>query len=135
MRRLLIVEDNDNVRAVLADLCRMFGYEVEAVPHGLAAVEACAAHAYDVVLMDCHMPVMGGLEATRKIRAAQGEAERRPVIIAVTGDGDRDECLAAGMDDHLVKPVRPGLLRATLARWRATSRSGTASPLPSQTPP
>jgi CheY-like chemotaxis protein len=111
----------------------MFGYEVETAAHGLEAVEACATGAHDIVLMDCHMPVMGGLEATRRIRAAEGE--RRHVIIAVTGDGDRDECLAAGMDDHLLKPVRPGLLRATLARWRATSRSGTASPLPSQTPP
>jgi len=133
MRRLLIVDDNDNVRAVLGDLCRMFGYEVEEAAHGLAAVEACAARTFDIVLMDCHMPVMDGLEATRTIRAA--ETDRRQVIIAVTGDGDRDECLAAGMDDHLMKPVRPAVLRATLARWRATSRSGTASPLPSQTPP
>lgn len=133
MRRLLIAEDNDSARAVLADLCRMFGYEVDAVSNGLDAVEACRGGAYDVILMDCHMPVLGGLDATRQIRAADGG--RRPVIIAVTGDGDRDECLAAGMDDYLAKPARPAQLRAVLTRWKATSRSETSARRTSQTLP
>jgi two-component system, sensor histidine kinase and response regulator len=114
-RRILIAEDNENARLILTDLCRMFGYEVEAVAHGLAAVEAFAAGSYDVILMDCHMPVLDGFDATRRIRAADGG--KRPVIIAVTGDGNRDDCIAAGMDDYLTKPVRPQLLRAALTRW------------------
>jgi len=115
-RRILIAEDNENARQILIDLCRMFGYEVDAVEHGLAAVEAARATAYDVILMDCHMPVLDGFDATRMIRgAAQGG--RRPVIIAVTGDGNAEECMAAGMDAHLNKPVRPHILRAALQAW------------------
>ena len=55
-RRILIAEDNENARLILTDLCRMFGYEVVAVEHGLAAVEAAAEGSYDVILIDCHMP-------------------------------------------------------------------------------
>ncbi len=123
-RRILVAEDNDSARMILADLCRVLGYDVDEV-------------AYDVVLMDCQMPVLGGLDATRAIRACEGT--RRTVIIAVTGDGDRDACRAAGMDDYLAKPVRPQQLRAALARWLGvdapTSRSETSSPRTSQTPP
>lgn len=114
MRRILVAEDNESARLILVDLCRMFGYEVDAVPHGLAAVEAAKSNAYDAILMDCHMPVLDGFGATRAIRA---EVDRRMVIIAVTGDGAVEDCLAAGMDDHLVKPVRPQVLRAALHRW------------------
>jgi len=118
--RILIAEDNDSARALLTDLCRMLGYEVDAVGNGLAAVETARATAYDAILMDCHMPVMDGFEATRMIRGAVGG--RRPVIIAVTGDGGVEDCLAAGMDDHLGKPVRPAPLRAMLHRWLGSSR-------------
>src|SRR5262245_43710975 len=104
-RKVLIAEDNDSARQILVDLCRMLNLEVDAVEHGAAAVEAALAGAYDLILMDCQMPVLGGLGATRAIRAVT--LPRRPVIIAVTGDGNRDECLAAGMDDYLAKPVRP----------------------------
>jgi two-component system, sensor histidine kinase and response regulator len=128
-RRILIAEDNENARLILTDLCRMFGYEVEAVGHGLAAVEASAAGSYDVILMDCHMPVLDGFDATRRIRATEGGA--RPVIIAVTGDGNRDDCIAAGMDDYLTKPVRPQLLRAALSRWLEPSGKIAAPAAPS----
>jgi CheY-like chemotaxis protein len=127
-RRILIAEDNENARMILSDLCRMFGYEVEAVGHGLDAVEAFAAGEFDVILMDCHMPVLDGFDATRRIRAT--ERGRRPVIIAVTGDGNRDECIAAGMDDYINKPVRPVVLRAALARWLEPSAHSSAPPPP-----
>jgi len=126
-RRILIAEDNENARLILTDLCRMFGFEVDAVEHGLAAVEACKDSAYDVILMDCHMPVLDGFDATRRIRA--GEGGKRPVIIAVTGDGNPAACLAAGMDDHLCKPVRPQLLRAALGRWLERSGRSSVSPV------
>jgi CheY-like chemotaxis protein len=120
-RRILIAEDNEPARVILCDLCRVLGYEVDEVANGLAAVEACREASYDAILMDCQMPVLDGLGATRAIRA---DTAGRPVIIAVTGDGNRDECLAAGMDDYLSKPVRAATLRATLARWLPRPASG-----------
>src|SRR5688500_12787168 len=90
-RRVLIAEDNDGARMILTDLLRLFGYEVDAVVHGLAAVEAARTGQYDVILMDCNMPVLDGLDATRAIRASDGG--RRPIIIAVTGDNNREDCL------------------------------------------
>lgn len=125
-RRILVAEDNDHVRQILSDLCRMFGYEVDVVVHGLAAVEAAQACAYDAILMDCHMPVLDGLDATRAIRS--GVDGKRPVIIAVTGDGVREDCLAAGMDDYLTKPVKPGTLRQTLSRWLERTRQNPTTP-------
>lgn len=125
-RRILVAEDNDHVRQILSDMCRMFGYEVDVVVHGLAAVEAARETAYDAILMDCHMPVLDGLDATRAIRNDAGG--KRPVIIAVTGDGVRDECLAAGMDDYLTKPVKPVTLRQMLSRWLDRSRQSPTTP-------
>ncbi len=110
-----MAEDNESARMILSDLLRIFGYEVDAVGHGLAAVEACRTSRYDIVLMDSHMPVLDGLDATRAIRAES--IAHHPIIIAITGEDNREDCLAAGMDDYLAKPVRPPVLRATLKEW------------------
>jgi CheY-like chemotaxis protein len=126
VRRILVVEDNDSARAIMCDLCRIFGYEVDSVANGLEAVEAVGRVAYDLVLMDCHMPVMGGLEATRKIRAS--ETGKRVPIVAVTGDGNREACLAAGMDDFLAKPARPTSVRAILSRFLEGKRTSQSTP-------
>jgi CheY-like chemotaxis protein len=78
---------------------------------------------YDLVLMDCQMPVMDGFQATRIIREREGTS-RHTHIIAVTAnamEGDRERCLAAGMDDYLAKPFRAGDLRRALAKWLPTS--------------
>jgi len=81
---------------------------------------------FDIVLMDCQMPIMDGLEATRRIRAGEaGEAGRSVVIIAMTADamaGDREHSLEAGMDDYLAKPITPQALRDVLERWAARAR-------------
>jgi CheY-like chemotaxis protein len=126
-RRILIAEDNEGARNILCELCRIFGYDVDTVENGLAAVEAVARTHYDLVLMDCQMPVMGGLEATRRIRAA-AEGTRGPVIVAVTGEGNPEQCMAAGMDDFLPKPARAPTLRAMLSRYLEPKRTSQSSP-------
>jgi CheY-like chemotaxis protein len=123
-RRILVAEDNESARMIMCDLCRIFGYEVDGVTNGLEAVEACASTHYDLVLMDCQMPVMGGLDATRRIRAAESASGRkRTAIIAVTGDGNPEQCMAAGMDDYLPKPTRPAQFRTTISRWLEPKRA------------
>jgi PAS domain S-box-containing protein len=115
--RILVAEDNHINRLVLRTQLEKLGYEAEIVMTGLEAVDALARDAYDLVLMDCEMPVMDGYEATRRIR--QSDYPRVP-IIAVTAhamSGDRERCLLAGMDDFLSKPVDMQLLAQILAKW------------------
>jgi CheY-like chemotaxis protein len=100
-------------------LLEKLGHEVLVVNSGAAAVVAVADGGFDIVLMDCQMPEMDGYEATRHIRASESAGRRLP-IIAMTANalqGDREQCLAAGMDDYLSKPVRPANLVAMLATW------------------
>ncbi|MBV8210614.1 MAG: response regulator [Burkholderiaceae bacterium] len=116
-RRVLLVEDNPINREVAQSLLSATGLQVEAAEHGAQAVELVAAHKYDLVLMDVQMPVMDGLETTRRIRRQFG-AELP--IVAMTANAfaqDRVACLNAGMNDLLVKPVDPELLYETLLRW------------------
>ncbi|WP_166134336.1 response regulator [Nocardioides ochotonae] len=119
--RVLVVEDNEVNQLVAEGLLSRLGFEVRVAEHGAAAVAAIAAapERYDVVLMDCQMPVMDGYDATRAIRAMPGPASRLP-IVAMTAAAvaeERDRCLAAGMDDFLAKPVDVGALEAALDRW------------------
>jgi CheY-like chemotaxis protein len=108
-----------------------WGVHVEQASDGqqaVAAVQACAAQGrlFDAVLMDVQMPVMSGYEATRALRQRHSASELP--IIALTAAalvGERDEALAAGMNDFLTKPIEPRRLRATLARWVAR-RAGTS---------
>ena len=97
------------------------GCEVEVAADGAAACDAAARGRYDMILMDCHMPVMDGFEATRRIREheAQRRAARTP-IVALTADalaGDRERCLQAGMDDYMTKPVSTATLAGAVERW------------------
>jgi PAS domain S-box-containing protein len=116
---VLVVEDNEINRAVAVRTLERLGYRVEAVHNGAEAVEKFAPETYGAVLMDCQMPVMDGFEATARIRAA--EAGRRPTpIVAMTAGaltGDRERCLAAGMDDYISKPVAFEDLAAVLRLW------------------
>ena len=117
--RILLVEDNDVNRMVADGILKKLGWRTDAVGNGVEALAALAREKYDLVLMDVQMPEMDGLEAARRIRA--GEAGRADVpIIAMTAHampGDRNECLEAGMDDYLAKPISPGALAGVLAKW------------------
>jgi CheY-like chemotaxis protein len=119
-RRALIVEDNAINRQILDRLLRRLGMLVEFANNGREAVDAVLAEPgrFDVVVMDVQMPVMDGLEATRLIRG-QVSATQLP-IIAMTAHAMEEErhlCLAAGMNDHLTKPVDPRALARTLEHW------------------
>jgi signal transduction histidine kinase/DNA-binding NarL/FixJ family response regulator len=121
---ILVAEDNPvNQKVTLLQL-RNLGYTADVVANGRDALHALRAKSYALVLMDAQMPEMDGIEATRRIRAAEKSAEpgfaARIPIVAMTANamsGDREMCLDAGMDDYLAKPVRPEALREVLARY------------------
>lgn len=116
---ILVVEDNDVNQLVARSMVAKLGFDVDVVADGSEAIAATAASEYAAVLMDCHMPVMDGFEATKAIRARQAGHGRLPVIAMTAGalDEDRERCLAAGMDDYLTKPVDMDKLEQVLARW------------------
>jgi PAS domain S-box-containing protein len=120
-KRILLAEDNPvNLRLAVLQLEKL-GYKVDATAHGAAAVETYtrAPSVYDLILMDCQMPQMDGFEATRAIRAMEAGFRHVP-IVAMTANalqGDREACLAAGMDDYISKPVRSVDLHEVVGRW------------------
>jgi signal transduction histidine kinase/AmiR/NasT family two-component response regulator len=125
-KRVLLVEDNMVNQRLMCTMLVRLGIEVLVAGDGRQAVEACGRFSFDLILMDVQMPVMGGIEATRAIRGMHPGAARVP-IIALTASAqvdDRDECLAAGMDDYLTKPVRTAALREMLARYIALAPAG-----------
>ena len=120
-RHILLVEDNPVNQTIASTLLKRIGCEVDVAQDGAVAVERWRDGNYDLVLMDCQMPVMDGYDATRAIRSIEAALARpRTPVVALTANalsGDRELCLAAGMDDHLGKPFTVELLRAMLERW------------------
>jgi two-component system sensor histidine kinase/response regulator len=118
---ILLVEDNETNQKLARALLIKLGHRVEVVSNGAQALEALARENFDMVLMDCRMPVMDGYEATRAIRNAQaGVLDQAIPIIAMTAnamEGDRDKVLSAGMDDYLSKPIDPNLLAEKIRLW------------------
>ncbi len=119
--RILLAEDNRVNRELVGEMLDALGMEVSAVDNGARAVEAWAGGCLALVLMDCQMPELDGYEASREIRRREGQAGGgRVPIVALTAhamQGDREQCLAAGMDDYLAKPFRQAQLEAVLRRW------------------
>ncbi len=119
--RVLVAEDHDINQMVVREMLNTMGLAADLVGDGAAAVEAALAVPYDVVIMDCQMPVLDGMDATRRIRQAHtdGRTSHSPRIIALTANAtaeSRRACLEAGMDAYLTKPVRSVVLQRTLAR-------------------
>jgi CheY-like chemotaxis protein/HPt (histidine-containing phosphotransfer) domain-containing protein len=117
---ILLAEDNRVNQEVCAEILACFGYRVDIVSNGQEAVEARTRNSYDLVLMDFQMPVMDGVEATRRIRMLDQEKGVHTKIIALTAramEGDREQCLEKGMDDYLSKPFTMEAMREMLERW------------------
>jgi signal transduction histidine kinase/HPt (histidine-containing phosphotransfer) domain-containing protein len=135
--KILVTDDNVINQKVASRLLQQFGYTADIASNGAEALAAVEKKSYEIVFMDVQMPGMDGLETTKRIREMEGRAQRKPArIIAMTANamiGDRDKCLAAGMDDYLAKPVRPEGLQAAIER-NANIPSPIAS-LPASTNP
>ena len=119
--RILIVDDNAINQQVAIGLIEDFGSDIDTAENGRDAINALRSKQYDLVLMDCQMPVMDGYTATEEIRCgAAGETAKHIPIVAMTASamaGDRDRCLLAGMDDYITKPLNPEELFPKLAYW------------------
>jgi PAS domain S-box-containing protein len=131
--RALVVEDNAVNQEMARAMLDMLGFHVSTASNGQEGVLAAAADPdLDLILMDCQMPVMDGLAAARAIRAAEPAGSRVP-IVALTGNampGDREACVAAGMDDYLAKPFSLAALKAMLDRWTGACTPTGAGPAP-----
>ena len=136
--RVLVAEDNPVNCEVVTAMLGVAGCSCAIVNDGRRAVETAAREDFDIILMDCQMPEMDGLAATREIRRLEGELGRPSTpIIALTGfanEGDRERCLAAGMDDYLAKPYTLPQLRELLERWLRQRERGGLRLNPSEAP-
>ena len=132
-QRVLLAEDNEINQRITKRLIEKLGFPVDAVANGRQAVEAAGKKNYGLILMDCQMPEMDGFEATAVIRNRERNTRHTP-ICALTANamaGDRERCLAAGMDDYITKPISPEKLQEAVDRWIRRAGKTSAHPTPS----
>ncbi len=125
--RILLAEDNSVNQKVALHMLTQMGFRADVAANGLEVLAAVQRQSYDIILMDVQMPEMDGLEATHRLQELIPDASRRPWIISLTAnamEGDRELCLASGMDDYLSKPLKPDALAAGIARARRIVRPG-----------
>jgi PAS domain S-box-containing protein len=123
--RVLLAEDNLVNQKVAVHLLRNLGYRADVAANGLEVLDAIRRQTYDIILMDVQMPEMDGLETTRELVKLMPDPDSRPWIVALTANamqGDREGCIAAGMDDYISKPIRMVDLAAAMARARLRQR-------------
>jgi CheY-like chemotaxis protein len=136
--RVLLAEDNPVNQMVATHQLRKLGCEIEVASNGVQALAAWERGAHDLIFMDCQMPEMDGLEATRRIRAQEQERSLEPIrIVAMTAaamEGDRESCIQAGMDDYISKPVKIEELKNLLIAIFPTGWSGIRRPTATRTP-
>ena len=128
--RILLAEDNTINQKVAVAQLHQLRYRADTVGNGRVVLEALPRIPYDVVLMDCQMPEMDGYETAQAIRQRENRSDspcpwKSPLYIIAAAhamQGDREKCLAAGMDDYLSMPIRPAELQATLERWQIAMR-------------
>lgn len=128
--RILVVEDHWANQKLLEAMLKQRGHDVQCCENGLEAVNLTASVEFDLILMDCNMPVLDGFASTERIRARKGLNGKVP-IIAVTANamkGDRDKCMASGMDDYITKPVQRVKLHEMIAKWTGIDAAVPSSP-------
>lgn len=121
-KRILIVEDSPFMQAVIKKILDKLKHKTDIISSGTEAINVIAEGAYDLVLLDCQLPILSGYEVAAEIRDREkkGHIKRRNIIIACTAnsmEGDRQRCLDAGMDDHIVKPINEMVINSVLHKW------------------
>jgi two-component system sensor histidine kinase/response regulator len=114
---VLVVDDNRVIRELVTRQLAKLGVQSETAIDGKDAIQKLEGTSYNIVLMDVQMPEMDGIAATQEIRKREQEIGKHTTIIALTGHGSRVECIEAGMDDYIAKPMNIATLRATLQKW------------------
>lgn len=130
--QILLVEDHPINQKLVLTILGQLGYEVDLAEDGWEAVEMCKGKSYDLILMDIQMPRLDGLEATRRIRKIKKD-RFPPIILAMTANAleeDRENCLKAGMDDYIVKPLKSGILETMILKWCNNQKNNTSSSPP-----
>ena len=114
---ILVVDDNRVIRELVTRQLAKLGCQSETAVDGKDALDKLSLKTYDVVLMDVQMPEMDGITATQELRRLEKESGKHTTVIALTGHGSRLECIEAGMDDYIAKPMNIATLKGTLQRW------------------
>jgi two-component system sensor histidine kinase BarA len=114
---VLVVDDNKVIRELVTRQLAKLGAHADTAADGKQALAVLEQTAYDLVLMDVQMPDMDGITTTQEIRKREAAQGKHTVIIALTGHGSRIECIEAGMDDYIAKPMNIATLKTTLQRW------------------